>query len=153
MSDRWDVERAILHSNVDSRGRLIVLALLAKVDNDTAVTKPEHTPAFATLAAMTGLSKAVLSEWMQALEDGGWVERSKPGKGGRGNRTVYRLRPGADRIARRSRDLRVPRPKKNGSPSEPFSDETVRPANASEAVNSSPSEPFENAKQFAQRTL
>lgn len=155
MVDRWDVERAILNSQVDSRGRLIVLALLAKADNSTAQTTPDHTPAFSTLCAMTGLSRAVVSEWLQALIEGGWVTRVKPSEtGGRGNRTLYAMHCGADKVERRSRDLRVPRPKKNSSPSEPFSEpsdraETVRPANplaekqfAQRTPNSSPSEPF-----------
>lgn len=153
MTTRWDVERAVTNSHIDSRGRLIVLALLTKVDNATATTKPEHTPAFDTLAAMTGLSKAVLSEWLQALEDGGWVVRSKPERAGKGHRTIYSLRPGADRIVRRSRDLRTPRKSSKGSPGEPFEPgETVRPANPSDTSNSSPGEPFTAPKGFAQRT-
>lgn len=149
---RWDIERAVFNSTMDSRARLIMLALLAKADNATAVTAPEHTPAFSTLAAMTGLSKAVLSEWLQALEDSGWVIRSKPDGGGRGNRTIYAMREGAPSVVRRPRDLRVPRPRKNSSPGEPFEAKKVRPANASETGNGSPGERFTEEKGFAQRT-
>lgn len=149
---RWDIEKAVFNSTMDSRARLIMLALLAKADNATAVTAPDYTPAFSTLAAMTGLSKAVLSEWLQALEDSGWVTRSKPDGGGRGNRTIYTMREGASPVVRRSRDRRVPRPRKNGSPSEPFDDETVRPANASGVRNGSLGERFSEEKGFAQRT-
>jgi len=142
MTTRWDVERAVTSSNIDSRGRLIVLALLTKADNTTARTTADHTPSFSTLCAMTGLSKAVMSEWMQALEDGGWVARTNPSSGGKGNRTIYELRPGTDKIERRSRDLRKPRKPPNSSPSEPFEEgQTVRPADGIAAPNSSPSEP------------
>lgn len=88
---------------------------------------------------MTGLSKAVLSEWMVALEDGGWLVRDKSGTG-RGARTAYSLRKGEDRIERRSRDERTPRKR---SPSELIPNtESVRPAN-----------PSEDQEAFAQRTL
>lgn len=151
MVTRWDVERAVTGSNIDSRGRLIVLALLTKANNDTARTTPEHTPAFSTLCAMTGLSKAVVSEWLQALEDGNWVTRINPSAGGKGNRTLYEMRIGDDKIERRSRDLRKPRKSANSSLGEPFEEvQTVRPANplvpkqfAQRTPNSSPSEPFE----------
>lgn len=101
MPSRWEIEAAVWHSELEPAARLIVLALLRKADNDTAVVPPEHTPSLTTLQAMTGLSRSTLTEWLNALEDAGWVKRIRPPKGTRDERTRYVLLVGAPSAKRR----------------------------------------------------
>jgi hypothetical protein len=112
--DRWDVERAVLYSQIPPLARLIVLALAIKSDNKTAVVPAEHTPSLTTLSAMTGISRGSLAEWLTALEAAGWVSRSKPVKrGSKTERTSYALGLGTNDVVLRDRSLRAPRPRKS----------------------------------------
>lgn len=102
MTTRWEVEKAVCWSNLEPSARLIVLALLTKADNDTAVVKPEHAPSLTTLAAMTGLSRSTVADWLNGLEDAGWIKRHRPAKGGR-SRTSYTLLAGSPTAKKRPR--------------------------------------------------
>lgn len=101
MTTRWEIESAVWHSELEPAARLIVLALLRKADNDNAVVPPEHTPSLTTLQAMTGLSRSSLTDWLNALEDAGWVKRTRPPKGTRTERTSYALLVGSPSAQRR----------------------------------------------------
>lgn len=103
MATRWEVEKAVLWSCMEPPARLIVLALLTKADNDTAVVPREHSPSLTTLGAMTGLARSALAEWLNALEDGGWVKRTRPPAGSRTEQTSYALLIGAQEVVRRPR--------------------------------------------------
>ena len=109
MTDRWEVERAVLGSQLDPYARLIMLALLAKADNRTAVIPPEHTPSLTTIQAMTGLGRSSVTEYLGMLESGGWVSRTKPQNKERRERTQYALHPGESPLQRPSRASRVPK--------------------------------------------
>lgn len=102
MTTRWEVEKAVCWSNLEPPARLIMLALLTKSGNETAVVKPEHAPSLTTLAAMTGLSRSTVADWLNALEDAGWIKRHRPAKGGR-SRTTYTLLIGSPTAKRRAR--------------------------------------------------
>lgn len=111
MTTRREVERAVWHSELEPPARLLVLALLSKSDNDTAIVPPEFTPSLTTLEAMTGLSRSAIGEWLNAVEDAGWVKRTRPPAGSRTARTTYSLLVGSPTAVRRSRDERKPRKK------------------------------------------
>lgn len=102
MATRWEVEKAVLWSDLEPPARLIVLTLLTKVDNETGAISTEHTPSLSTLVGMTGLARSAVTEWLNALEDAGWVKRIRPPVGKRG-RTTYVLLIGAQTVVRRTR--------------------------------------------------
>lgn len=106
MVTRWDVERAVLHSQLDPPARLLVLALLTKANNDTAVIPPEHSPSLTTIQGMTGLSRSAVAEWLDALEIAGWVKRIRPSRPNRGDRTQYALTVGESVAQKRPRPSR-----------------------------------------------
>lgn len=113
MPTRWEIERAVTHSKIPALARLVVLVLAMKSDNDTAIVRPEFTPALSTLAEMTGLARGSLAEWLHALDESGWVRRDRhAGKGSKTKRTGYALAIGTDSVVLRDRKLRVPREKK-----------------------------------------
>lgn len=103
MATRWEVEKAVLWSDMDPSPRLIVLALLTKSDNATAVVPKEHSPSLTTLTGMTGLARSALAEWLNALEDAGWVKRLRPPAGRLTEQTTYVLLEGAQQVVRRPR--------------------------------------------------
>lgn len=106
MTTRWKVERAVLRSRLEPPARLIILALLAKADNKTAIIPSEHSPSLSTLQEMTGLSRSAVTDWLNALEDAKWVLRERPACSSGGHRTCYALMVGAEtapRLPRRRR--------------------------------------------------
>jgi hypothetical protein len=103
LTTRWEVEKAAWDSDLEPPARLLVLALARKSDNDTAIVPPEHTPSLTTLMAMTGLSRSAVAEWLNALEDAGWVKRVRPPRDSRVERTTYVLLPGSPSAQRRPR--------------------------------------------------
>lgn len=102
MTTRWEVERAVMRSNIKPLGRLLVLTLLAKADNETAVIPAQFTPSLSTLAAATGLAKSAVAEYLRYLDDLGWVKRSAPGRQSRYERTHYAVLAGRDDPSRPS---------------------------------------------------
>lgn len=103
MTTRWEVEKAVCWSELEPPARLIMLALLTKSGNETAVVKPEHAPSLTTLAAMTGLSQSSVKDWLNALEDAGWIKRHRRQKGNRAERTSYTLLIGSPTAKKRPR--------------------------------------------------
>lgn len=91
MSTRWQVESAVLYSQLEPAARLVMFALLTKVDNDTAVVPAEFSPSLSTLAAMTGLGRSTVAAWLNKLEAGGWLTRTRPPKKSKDERTQYAL--------------------------------------------------------------
>lgn len=88
-------------SKLEPSARLVLCALMSKADNDTAEVAPEHSPSLTTLAEMTGLAKSAVAEWLNALEDAGWVKRIRGAS--RTARTIYALLVGGQTAARRPR--------------------------------------------------
>jgi hypothetical protein len=94
------VEKALMWSNLRPLARLVVLALLTKVDSDTCIIPAEFTPSLLTLHAMTAIAKSQIVKELDYLEQLGWVKRSRPDKPSRNGRTSYALAvgdPDADR--------------------------------------------------------
>lgn len=101
MATRWEVEKAVLRSGMDPAPRLIVLALLIKSDNDTAVVVRDD-PSLTTIAEMTGLARSTVAEWLNALEDAGWIKRTRSADSSTAP-TTYALLIGAQEVTRRPR--------------------------------------------------
>lgn len=78
MPTRWEVEKAVVKSNVDAPGRHIVLTLLVSSENDTAVIQPSRAPSLSRIAAATGLGRTTVAEHLGKLERAGWVVRYRP---------------------------------------------------------------------------
>lgn len=125
MPTRWEVEKAVLWSDMEPPARLIVLALLTKADNLTAAVPREHSPSLSTIVAMTGLARSAVAEWLNALEDAGWVKRTRPPTGARTEQTAYALLIGAPTVVRRPRNRQSAQ--RTSPPSGP---EVVRSADA-----------------------
>lgn len=112
MTTRWEVEKAVLYSQLEPSARLLMLALLAKADNDSAAIPPEHTPSLTTIQEMTGLARSAVAEWLTALEQAGWIIRTKPPKRSKADRTQYALNRGEATAVR-------PKRKRSSPPSGP----------------------------------
>jgi hypothetical protein len=94
MATRRDVEQAVLWSNLRPLARLVLLVLLSKADNATAVVPMEHTPSLSTLVAATGMARSAVAEQLNLLEELGWVTRTRPSSPSRKARTGYALEVG-----------------------------------------------------------
>lgn len=78
MTTRWEVERAVLRSDLKAPARLIMLVLCSVSKAETAVVPREHTPSLSMLADLTGLSRRSVADHLNVLEAGRWVIRSRP---------------------------------------------------------------------------
>ena len=78
MTTRWEVERAVLTSDLPPQERLLVLALLAMTDQHNAVIPAQYTPSLTRIQSMTGQSSATVKRALNALEKAGWVVRKRP---------------------------------------------------------------------------
>lgn len=78
MTTRWEVERAVLTSDLTPPERLVALALLALAEANNAVVPPQYTPSLTRLQAMTGQSLATVKRALNGLEKAGWVVRKRP---------------------------------------------------------------------------
>lgn len=81
-------------SNLRPLARLVVLALLTKVDAATCIIRAEFTPSLVTLHAMTGAAKSQIVKELDYLDRLGWVKRSRPERPSRIARTSYALTVG-----------------------------------------------------------
>ncbi|HEY9473123.1 MAG TPA: hypothetical protein VIS06_04640, partial [Mycobacteriales bacterium] len=78
MPTRWEVEKAVLASDLDAPSRLIMLTLLALSDSDTAIVPEQWGPSLSVLTQKTNLSRATVAAKLNGLESAGWVVRSRP---------------------------------------------------------------------------
>lgn len=76
--NRWDVERAVLASELSSQARLVELVLLTLSDARTCVIPAEFTPSLTKLVKITGLGLSTVKRVLNELEEGGWVVRKRP---------------------------------------------------------------------------
>jgi DNA-binding transcriptional regulator YhcF (GntR family) len=78
VTTRWEVERAVLTSDLAPQLRLVALTLLAMTDQDNAIIPAQYTPSLSRIQAMTGQSAATVKRALNELETGGWVIRRRP---------------------------------------------------------------------------
>lgn len=90
---RWEVTKAVRASDLPSPSRLIMLTLADAAEVGTAEIPPQFTPSIRVLAGETGLDKSTVKRHLAALEEAGWVVRSRPDAKAmwQGERTRYRL--------------------------------------------------------------
>lgn len=84
---RWDVERAVMASDLPANARLVALVLCAATARGTVVVPPEFSPSLDRLASRTGLGRATVARELNRLEAGGWAIRHRAS----GVRTWYTL--------------------------------------------------------------
>lgn len=95
MASRWEVERALMWSNIRPMGRFIMLAIATKADVSTGVVADEHTPSLRTLSAMTGLAKSVLPGHLTYLGNLGWLKVDIAPRASRYDRNRYTIMVGS----------------------------------------------------------
>lgn len=90
---KWAVNSAVRGSELPALARLIMLVLSDIADAATAEIPNERTPSLTDLVVQTGMSRASVARFLNVLESGGWVVRSRPAEKDRveGDRTRYRL--------------------------------------------------------------
>ncbi|GLZ10265.1 hypothetical protein Acsp04_05000 [Actinomadura sp. NBRC 104425] len=77
MTSRWDVERAVLASDLPPMSRLLLLVLLVHADARTLDTG-KYSPSLTGLARATGLGRSTVARELNRLEAEGWVIRARP---------------------------------------------------------------------------
>lgn len=94
MTTRFDVERAVVASDLPPAARQLMLTLAVYTDSLTAVIPDEYTPSLTDLEKATGLSRATVARHLARLEKDDWISRIRPESAhalGAGERTKYRL--------------------------------------------------------------
>jgi hypothetical protein len=90
---RWDVERAVLASDLSPQAKLVMLVLLVHADARTLDTG-KFSPSLTGLANATGLGRSTVARELNHLERSGWVVRVRPSSAdarSKRARTAYRL--------------------------------------------------------------
>ena len=93
MTSRFDVERAVLSSELPSSERLVMLVLLIHSSGDPVTIPANYTPSLTTLSRESGLDRSTVQRRLRQLETAGWVIRQSPpiADSRKGARTRYRL--------------------------------------------------------------
>ena len=93
MANRWEITKAVRRSSLPAASRLVMFVLADAADVGTAEIPPQYTPSLSVLAAETGLDRRTVQRHLDALEDGGWLQRSRPSAQAQGHRerVKYRL--------------------------------------------------------------
>ncbi len=88
---RRRLEQAVFDGEAAIRplGRLLLMTLLTHVGPDLDAVPSGLAPSLATLAAETGMARSAVAEYLNYLEDLGWVTRTKPARASRYDRTTY----------------------------------------------------------------
>jgi hypothetical protein len=124
VASRWEVERALVWSNIRPMARLLVFALATKANAETGVIPDEHTPSLSTLAEMTGMARCVIPGHLKYLDGLGWVKLSTPAKRSKHDRNLYALMVGNPDPTRpsglRDRPLDAPDEVDSGLPDGPL---------------------------------
>lgn len=91
---RWRVTKAVRRSGLPAPARLVMLTLADVAEVGTAEIPTQRTPSLSVLASETGLDESTVKRYLNALEAGGWLVRTRPTAEAarlRGERTRYRL--------------------------------------------------------------
>lgn len=93
MVTRWEVTKAVRASDLPAASRLIMLTLADVAEVGTAEIPARFTPSLRVLSGETGLDKSTVKRHLAALEDAGWIVRTRPDAKAQweGERTRYRL--------------------------------------------------------------
>lgn len=90
---RYRITRAVRKSNLPHPSRLIMFVLADVADTGTAEIPPQRTPSVSVLSGETGLDRRTVQRHLDALEDAGWLARTRPSEREQwfGHRVRYRL--------------------------------------------------------------
>lgn len=93
MATRWDITKAVRASDLPAPSRLIMLTLADVAEVGTAEIPARFTPSLTVLARETALGKSTIKTHLAALEEAGWIVRTRPDAKAQwhGERTRYRL--------------------------------------------------------------
>lgn len=93
MTSRFDIERAVLASDLPKLERLLMFVLLAHADNESAAIKPRFSPSLTDLAKESGMGRNTVQAILRKLDTKGWVSRQRPPaeKSRKGAQTRYWL--------------------------------------------------------------
>jgi len=93
MVTRWEVTRAVRASDLPASSRLVMLTLADVAEVGTAEIPARFTPSLRVLAKETGLDKSTVKRHLTALDEAGWMVRTRPDDKAQweGERTRYRL--------------------------------------------------------------
>lgn len=94
---RWQVERAVLRSDLPPLARHLMLTLLTYTDSGGVQVSQRYGPSLTALAGATGLGRSTVARELNRLEEGGWMLRARPeveDARANGARTGYTLCPG-----------------------------------------------------------
>lgn len=93
MTTRFDVERAVLASELPSSERLLMLVLLTHASGDPVTIPANYTPSLTALSRESGMDRSTVQRRLRGLETVGWVIRQSPpvAESRKGARTRYRL--------------------------------------------------------------
>jgi biotin operon repressor len=80
MTTRFDIERALLASDLPSKSRHICHVLCIHVDARSNMILPQHQPSLTVLATETGISRRSIMRHLNVLERRGWIVRKVPTK-------------------------------------------------------------------------
>lgn len=97
MASKWEVMDALKRAKLKAPAKAVVMMLLSAADTETAAIPAQFTPSLDDLAEWTSLARSTVAEWLDVLEETGWVERTRPSKAealGSGRRTLYRITVG-----------------------------------------------------------
>lgn len=98
---RYRVTTAVRRSKLPAPAKLVMLVLADVADVGTAEIPPHRTPSLTQLTKETGLSRSTVAAHLLALEEAGWVVRTRPTTAealGQWERTRYQLRVPADLV-------------------------------------------------------
>ena len=90
---RWEVTKAVRASDLPAPSRLIMLTLADAAEVGTAEIPPKFTPSLSVLSKETALDRRTVQRHLAALEEAGWIVRSRPDAKAQwfGERVRYRL--------------------------------------------------------------
>lgn len=93
MPTRFDVERAVLASDLPMTRKCIMLVLAAWTDNATAAIRPENRKSLSEIAAASSAGRSTVKRDLDLLESDGWIARRRPTaeQARQGAKTGYRL--------------------------------------------------------------
>lgn len=93
MPTRFEVERAVLASDLSPACKCVMLVLAVWTDNASAAIPPDSRKSLNEIARAASVDKSTVTRCLGLLEDAGWIKRRKPtmAEMKAGGKTGYRL--------------------------------------------------------------
>jgi DNA-binding MarR family transcriptional regulator len=78
VTSRFDVERAVMASDLPASARLVMFVLLAHCNANPVEIPAKFGPSLSALKKKTGLARSTVCSILDALEAQGWLIRDRP---------------------------------------------------------------------------